>query len=861
MKLTFLGGAAEVGASCTLIELGNRRLLIDCGIRMSGDSEASRLPDLSLLNDAKPEAVILTHAHMDHSGALPLLLASMPNVPLYLTPPTGRLLHVLFADALKIMNDHREAEIPLYSVEMVEHALNRAVTVPFEQPISLFGGEIRLTFRPAGHILGASLASLESDHGNVLFTGDFSVDAQKTVDGTAIPRGNYDLVVTESTYGARFHAPRRDEEDRLANMVSERVTAGGFVLVPAFALGRAQEVILTLAHAMEKGRIPRFPVYVDGMVTTVCHVYRDYPNDVTPALEKRIKKLSHPFFPVEGTIRPVLSPKDREQVLRGPPAAIIASSGMLTGGPSVFYATELASKSGNLIAITGYQDEESPGRKLLDLSQPSSEERNLMIGQKTVPLRCVVSSFGLSAHADGQQVARFVGAVAPKNVALVHGDAGAREDLWALLRTVAPDVHVHLPANSGHLEIEIKKRTRSKQTVKQTAVSRGIGDGRPPESAGDLTSIQAFVLKHFGHERFFTARELFGFFCGPEFFDPGVFDCFRGLLRASPLFSAKKGRSFLFKAVSVSTSVSTSSDPEKSAGGSWLEQNAAIKACRALFSAKDRLLKVGVQQETTPPTLILSFAFPDVAKEVCREKIETLASQTGYAIRLDAEIRPNELTEVFLRLLPAGVQMTKNPAFYREEKALGIRVAEASEGKQIQEVADSFFAETGVHLKIEVIAPPPLAVAALVRSGVSDEPLEINSAFALIRQAFVGNPGVLLKMSKKSDPDGEYIELGFVTPHAAEPFHAIIETLKGQTGRRIQIAQSVNQAVLSRFAVEMARFHGRVQGNPSIRPGQRILELKIESMAEGADPAELDRAFFEKTGFHIRLFSSSGKRN
>ncbi|MBF0501909.1 MAG: MBL fold metallo-hydrolase [Candidatus Riflebacteria bacterium] len=847
MKLTFLGGAAEVGASCTLIELGNRRILVDCGIRMSGDSDASRLPDLSQLNDAKPDAVILTHAHMDHSGALPLLLASMPKVPLYLTPPTGRLLHVLFADALKIMNDRREAEIPLYSVEMVEHTLNMAITVPFEQSVALFGGEIRLTFRPAGHILGASLVSMESDHGNVLFTGDFSVDAQKTVDGTSIPHGHYDLVVTESTYGARFHAPRRDEEDRLANMVYERVSAGGFVLVPAFALGRAQEIILTLSHAMEKGRIPHFPVYVDGMVTTVCHVYRDYPNDVTPALEKRIKKLSHPFFPIEGTIKPVLSPKDREQVLRGPPAAIIASSGMLTGGPSVFYATELASKSGNLIAITGYQDEESPGRKLLELSQPSPEERNLVIGRKTVTLRCVVSSFGLSAHADGQQVARFIGAVAPQHVALVHGDAGAREDLWSLLRTVAPGVNVHLPDNGGHLNIDIKGRKRSKQAT--SAVSRGIGDGRPPESADDMASIHAFVLKHFGHERFLTARELFGLFCGPEFFDPEAFDRFRGQLRASPLFSAKKGRSFLFKAVSISEG----SVSERTSGGPWLEQNAAIKTCRALFSSKDRLLKVGVRHDTTPPTMILSFAFPDVAKELCLEKIEALASQTGYAIQLDSEIRQNELMDIFLRLLPAGVHMTRNPAFYREEKTLGVRIAEASEGKRILEIADTFFAETGVRLKVELVSPPPLAAAALAKSVVSGERLEINGAFALIQQAFVGNPGVLLKKSRKTGPDGDYLELGFVTPQAAEPFQAIIETLRAQTGWRIQIAQGVNQAVLSRIAVELTRFHGRVQGNPSLRSDQRILELKLDSLAEGADTAELDRVFHEKTGFNLRL--------
>ena len=223
MEITFLGGGNEIGASSALVEIGAHRLLVDCGVRMTGDHV---LPDFGLLATRglpTVDAVVQTHAHFDHSGALPVFHQQYPATPVYMTPPTQALISILLQDALRIAKSQCEAEgdLPPFPPAAVESLMTRIVPVPFDTPTTLGSTSLVATWFPAGHILGAAAVGIEgNDHGKtvrVLFSGDLAVGNQLTVPGMPVPSAfrRPDVLVIESTYGNRLHSPRPAEEQRL----------------------------------------------------------------------------------------------------------------------------------------------------------------------------------------------------------------------------------------------------------------------------------------------------------------------------------------------------------------------------------------------------------------------------------------------------------------------------------------------------------------------------------------------------------------------------------------------------------------------------------------------------------------------
>ncbi len=427
IEVTFLGGASSIGASCLLIRTAGRALVVDCGVRYSG---AHPLPDLARLAGVPVDAILLTHAHMDHSGGLPVLAEACPGAPVLATPPTIDLVGILLRDSLRVMNaPDREAEVPLYTEMPVERLLRSMVPVKYHQPIQI--GELEARWLPASHILGAAMIQLTSPGGTVLLTGDYSVTAQQTVPALARPDFQADLVISESTYGERLHEDRSAAEERLLGQVGEVLARGGRVLIPAFAVGRAQEILLILKRALRNGRLPAAPVFVDGMVRAVCDVYRSHEAFVSRNLLYEIRRTPHAFY--TDAIQPVRQREDRARVLDTSPCIIVASSGMLTGGPSAGYCQELAKNARDAILLTGYQDEESPGRALLELAQ-STGPKELRLAGATIPVACLFGTYGLSAHADRMQMVSLIEALAPRTVALVHGDERAQQALAASLR-------------------------------------------------------------------------------------------------------------------------------------------------------------------------------------------------------------------------------------------------------------------------------------------------------------------------------------------------------------------------------------------------------------------------------------------
>jgi predicted metal-dependent RNase/dsRNA-specific ribonuclease len=424
---TFAGGADGIGASCTLVEVDNTTILVDCGIRMNAPDQP--LPDLASLNRKHLDAIILTHAHTDHTGALPLVCEMFPGVPVYATAPTLDLITILLYDALKIAELERESEIPLYSKMLVERALSHCIPLAFKQPKSI--NTITCTFLPASHIIGAAMVHLATPSGNVLFTGDYSITATSTMPSLDKPLLPVDMLISESTYGTRLHEDRKIAETRLVDQIREVVGQGGHVLIPSFAIGRAQEVLLILQKAIRSKKLPEIPVYVDGMVRNTCAIYSNYESFVTSSLARQIRNQSNPFF--TDTITPVTTQAVRCGILSGGPCIIVASSGMLTGGASAMYAKKMLGNEHDAIFMTGYQDEESPGRKLLSLA--SGENRTIELQGVSLNVNAKVATFSLSAHADRLQMASFIESIRPRTVVLVHGDNDSRISLKRSLQT------------------------------------------------------------------------------------------------------------------------------------------------------------------------------------------------------------------------------------------------------------------------------------------------------------------------------------------------------------------------------------------------------------------------------------------
>jgi Cft2 family RNA processing exonuclease len=501
MNILFIGGASEVGASCLALQLAGRWIIVDAGVQF--DRQADALPDLALLQDKPVQAIFVTHAHTDHIGALPLVHQAFPDAPIYASRATGLLIEVMLADSLKIMERRaaEEMELPLYSAELVGNMLNQIrplpvgefVTVPELPDVSIFAS-------PAGHIAGAVSFGFAAPDGSLIVSGDISVTDQQTVPGAVPPPlPSPDLLILESTYGARLHANRQAEEQRFLQAVADGIARGGHVLIPCFGLGRGQEALLLLVEAQRQGHIPEFPLYVDGMVRRICSTYHLLPEALTPRLQRQMRQGYYPF--AGKLITFVRDDPERERILSGPPACIISSSGRLTGGPSMWYASRLISNPTSSILLTGYQDEESPGKRLLDIADCQND--TLELNGQQLQVRCQVSRYYLSAHADSGELAAYASSLQARRIALVHGSNEARTALKARLS----EADVILPANGQMLTVT--HNTQPLQPAEAHPIDmapQGIGRGTPFEAA-HLEQLWRVVSQTPGL-RIVTVREL-----------------------------------------------------------------------------------------------------------------------------------------------------------------------------------------------------------------------------------------------------------------------------------------------------------------------------------------------------------------
>ena len=383
MNVQFLGGAGEVGRSAVLVD---DALLLDFGI-MTGNPPS--LP----VGAPSPEAVVASHGHLDHVGAIPALLSGRERPEIHWTPPTYELALLLARDTLKLQGNSPTSP---FTEEEVKRVTEVSRSHGFGEPVMAAGYEG--PFYNAGHIPGSAHVLVDDGEARLLYTGDYHTDDQRLVPGTT-DRPDADVVVTESTYADVEHEDRSVLEERFAESVKTTIWEGGTVIVPAFAIGRTQEMMMVCeAHDV--------PCYVDGMGQRVTRLFRGHPEYVRDADALRRAK-SHARF--------VTGRNGQRERIAAQNTVIITTSGMLSGGPAMTYVPEIRSRPVNKITLTGYQVEGTPGRELLDTGRAEIDGR-------VMPIAAQVESYDFSAHADRDGLLDFLEDYRDTEVLVNHGD-------------------------------------------------------------------------------------------------------------------------------------------------------------------------------------------------------------------------------------------------------------------------------------------------------------------------------------------------------------------------------------------------------------------------------------------------------
>jgi putative mRNA 3-end processing factor len=383
MEIRFLGGAREVGRSAILV---NDRLLLDYGM-LAGE------PPQYPIDVPEPEAVVVGHGHLDHAGAVPALLSGDARPPIHWTPPTRELALTLARDTLKLHGGTLQCPFTETDVRRVTQV---SETHGYEETFETAGHEV--TFSNAGHIPGSAHVLVDDGDARLLYTGDFHTDDQRLVPGTTA-RPDADVIICESTYSDVDHEARSTVEERFVESVETTLWEGGTVVVPAFAIGRTQEMLL-VCEAYD------IPCYVDGMGKGVTEMLLRYPEFVRdPTALRRAK--SHARF--------VTGRNGQRERITDQPAAIVTTSGMLSGGPAMTYIPAIRSNPTNKITLTGYQVEGTPGRRLVETG--SAE-----INGRVLPVSAQVEQYDFSAHADRDGLRAFLDGYRDAEILVNHGD-------------------------------------------------------------------------------------------------------------------------------------------------------------------------------------------------------------------------------------------------------------------------------------------------------------------------------------------------------------------------------------------------------------------------------------------------------
>ncbi len=426
IRVVGLGGWKEVGRSCTLLETPKSKVILDCGIKAG--AQGTEVYPIFATKEAEYneiDAIICSHAHLDHIGFVPALYEYGYDGPLYVTAPTLDLATLLWLDYIDVMQ--KGMTTPLFTAKGVKEAVKHAITLEFGE-VSDVAPDIRLTFQPSGHILGSAFPHLHIGEGmhNIVYALDQKFGRSTLLDQAYSDFQRVETLIIESTYGGSgdLQPPRMEAENELVQVVNKTMQRNGIVLIPSFSVERAQDVMTIL---VESGF--EHTIYLDGMVWDANGIFTAYPEYMSRSIQKEIFQGRDPF--VSPMIKRIGSRQDREKVWDNKPCVIISTSGMLMGGPAMEHLKQLAEDPNNLLVFVGYQAEGTLGRRI---QKGNIRELPIVHDGKTIsiPLNMeVYTADGLSGHSDRNQLLSFINRLGgrPDRVICVHGDPVKTDDL------------------------------------------------------------------------------------------------------------------------------------------------------------------------------------------------------------------------------------------------------------------------------------------------------------------------------------------------------------------------------------------------------------------------------------------------
>jgi KH/beta-lactamase-domain protein len=430
VRVTCLGAGRQVGRSCFLLHTPKSKILLDCGINPAMMEGQERFPylDISEIGDLNSiDAIILSHAHTDHSVLIPYLYKMGYKGPLYLTAPTRDIASLLALDFIGVA--FKQAETPIYRAEDIKEMVRHSIVLDYGE-VTDITPDIRITFYNAGHVLGSSQVHINIGNGlhNLVYGGDMNYARTRLLNQAANHFPRVESLILESTYGAKQDVlpPRKETEERFIEMAKKVIENKGKVLLPELGLGHAQETMLRVEEAIRTGELPKIPVYVDGMVWDINAIHTAYPDFLNLFIKNQVFQDNNPFL--SDIFKRVGSPIERKEVIEGGPCIIIATSGMLVGGASVEYFKHLADNPKNLLVFGCFQAAGSLGRQIQEgLTEVSLNGE----GEKIKVKLKVETLYGLSAHSGRNELMQYVSRMnpKPKKIIVVHGEASKCLDL------------------------------------------------------------------------------------------------------------------------------------------------------------------------------------------------------------------------------------------------------------------------------------------------------------------------------------------------------------------------------------------------------------------------------------------------
>jgi uncharacterized protein len=432
VRLTYLGGARQVGRSCLLLHTPNSKVLLDCGINIAIQEGADKFPYLNVseIGDINSiDAVIISHAHLDHIGLVPYLYKMGYKGPVYMTEPTRDIGALMCLDLIGVA--YKKAEFPIYKPEDVKEMVRHSICLNFGE-VTDITQDIRITLYNAGHTFGSAQTHINIGNGlhNLVYSGDTKYGKTRILDPAVNKFPRIETLTLESTYGAKedILPPRKDVDEKFLELAKKAIDRGGKILLPELGTGHAQETMLRVEEAIRLGKLPRIPVYIDGMIWDINAIHTAYPDFLSSSVRSQIFQDNNPF--ISDIFKRVGSSAERKQVIEGGACIIIATSGMLAGGASVEYFKNLAENEKNLLIFGCYQGAGSLGRKI----QEGNKEATVDNYHFKVNMQ-VETLFGLSGHSGRNELIQFVSRMnpKPKKVILNHGEQSKCLDLASSL--------------------------------------------------------------------------------------------------------------------------------------------------------------------------------------------------------------------------------------------------------------------------------------------------------------------------------------------------------------------------------------------------------------------------------------------